>query len=87
MGLHQSQNKKLAYFIENDPNSAKFVDITDSLGDPVMVEAHRLGSSSLRKTAVWTNASSHEFLAAHYHRNHKFGDKVPQFLSKQGFHN
>ena len=86
MGLFESQGQPIAYFIENVPNAAKFQDIITSLGQPIIVEAHRLGSSSLRKIAVSTNSAPNAFLVQHYQANQKQGDKIPQFLINQEFY-
>ena len=86
MGIFKSQGRPITYFIENVPNSAKFQDIITSLGHPIIVEAHRLGSSSLRRTSMWTNSAPDPFLTQHHKDNQQPGDKIPQFLINQGFH-
>ena len=69
------QPKVPTYIIENVPNSAKFQDIIHSLGTPIIVEAHLLGSSALRKTAIWTNAAAHTDLMADYKNQRSSAEK------------
>lgn len=75
----------ITYTIENVPISARFPEITNALGPIIIVKAHKLGSSALTKTMLWTNASAHDFLLQHYENNHHPGNKVPLFLDKHGF--
>lgn len=84
--LHNVQGGNIiSYVIENVPNSARFGEITDALGPTIIVDAHKLGNSTLRKTALWTNAATYDFLFQHYEDIHYLGDKVPMLLSKHGF--
>jgi hypothetical protein len=83
--LSSAQRRSLTYFVENVPNSAQFTEITDALGPALIVEAHRLGSSAYRKTALWTNAAPHETLMQHYQDHQLLGQKVLEFLKEHGF--
>jgi hypothetical protein len=51
------------------------------------VEAHRLGSSAYRKTALWTNAAPRSQIQQHYEDHQQEGLKVRQFLEKHNFTN
>ncbi len=68
-GLSDAQHQMPTYIIENVPNSARFIEITDALGPALIVEAHRLGSSAYRKTTLWTNAAPRETLEQHYNHH------------------
>ena len=68
--LSKIQSRTPTYIVENVPNSARFIEITDALGPALIIEAHRLGSSAYRKTALWTNAAPRETLMDHYN-NHQ----------------
>lgn len=65
----------------------RFTEIKNALGPTIIIDAHKLGSSTLTKTTLWTNAPHNDFLAHHYANNHRLGDKVPLFLTKHGFTN
>ena len=82
--LFQHQNP-LTFFVENVPNSAKFPDIQDSLGQPIVLEAHRLGSSSFRKTAIWTNCADYPYLNTRYQLDQHQGIPIQEFLQQHGF--
>ena len=85
MHVSRTQSRVPTYSIENVPNSAKFHDIIQSLGAPVIVEAQLLGSSALRKTTIWTNATDNTNLMANYRTSQINGKKVPEFLIRSGF--
>ena len=85
--LSSTQPQLVTYCIENVPNFAQFPAITEALGPALIVEAHRLGSSAYRKTAMWTNAAPRDSLMRHYNDHHRPGLKVPKFLEKHGFTN
>ncbi len=70
--------------IENVPNTAKFSDIIQSLGPPIIVEAHHLGSLALRKTPIWTNAASIQALKSQYANAQCHGQTVANFLRSHG---
>ena len=72
----------ITYFIENVPNTAKFSNIIDSLGTPLILEAHQLGSTALKKTTIWTNSASPNDLRNHYERSKNIGDTPSVFLHK-----
>ena len=56
--LYERQQGKLTYILENVPKAAEFTEIGQSLGSPLMIEAHKVGSSARRKTAIWTNGAT-----------------------------
>ena len=85
MRIHNQQQQQLTYVIENVPNAAKFTDIIQSLGSPIIVEAHRLGSSALRKTTIWTNAAVATVLQSNYTAAQQQGQTVANFLRLKGF--
>ncbi len=80
MRIHNHQHQQLTYVIENVPNAAKIADIIQSLGSPTIIEAHRLGSSALRKTAIWTNAATTATLQKNYTATQRQGHTVADFL-------
>ena len=85
MHVSRMQSTVPTYFVENVPNSAKFHDIIQSLGTPIIIEAQLLGSSALRKTTIWSNAASHTNLLTHYRQSQIVGRKIPEFLNNSGF--
>ena len=80
------RGRKVTYFIENVPNSSHFIEILDALGPAIVVEAHKLGSSALRKTALWTNVATRSHLEQHYAGSYNPGDTVTcsNILSQTG---
>ena len=67
----------ITYFIENVPSFAKFINITNSLGQPIILEAHQLGSIALRKTTIWTNSADTSDLRRLYESSKVIGDTLP----------
>ncbi len=85
MRIHNQQQNRLTYVIENVRNTAKFTDIIQSLGSPIIVEAHRLGSLALRKTTIWTNAATTAGLQSSYIDAQRQGPTIVEFLQSNGF--
>ena len=85
MQIQKQQHRQLTYVIENVPNAARFHDIIQSLGSPIIVEAHRLGSSALRKTTIWANASTTTTLQSQYTTAQHAGQTIIDFLTSNGF--
>ena len=85
MQIQERQQQRLTYVIENVPNAAKFNDIIQSLGSPIIVEAHRLGSFALRKTTIWTNTASVAILQSQYAVAQHPGQTAADFLTSHGF--
>ena len=54
--LQQTQGS-ISYILENVPAVLNYPEITDALGQPVLLKAHMLGSTARRNTAIWTNAA------------------------------
>jgi hypothetical protein len=63
--IYNMVHQPLTYVVENVPGAGRFESITDALGLPLSVSAHRLGSSARRETLLWTNSQSKEFLLSH----------------------
>ena len=85
MRIRNQQKQPLTYVIENVPNAASFTDIIKSLGPPIIVEAHRLGSTALRKTAIWTNGATTTTLQSQYTAAQQPGPTIVNFLKLHGF--
>ncbi len=50
--LHDRQTDGITSFLENVPNTTSFTEVQASLGPAIILEAHKLGSSALRKTTI-----------------------------------
>lgn len=60
------QHSPLTYVIENVPSAAtQFPEISSSLGTAIIGDAIDHGSAAYRRTAFWTNLSSHDRLQHH----------------------
>lgn len=82
--LSKRQRNGVTYVIETVPNSGQFAEIAATLGPPIIVEAHKLGSSTLIKTTLWTNVATREHLTQPYESSHNPSDTIPIFLSTYG---
>jgi hypothetical protein len=71
---------------EQLPHEALANNITNSLGQPIILEAYRLGSTALKKTAIWTNSANTSDLRHLYESSKVIGDTLPLFLYKNKFH-
>ncbi len=56
----------MTYIMENVLKASDFTVIQLNLGSPLIVEAHKVGSSARRKTALWTNGATTIFLENDY---------------------
>jgi hypothetical protein len=78
-------HQPITYVIENVPGAGRFKSIIDALGLPLLVSAHRLGSSARRETLLWTNSHTREFLQSHLTASQVPVVSVGEFLTLHGF--
>ena len=64
--LYNKNKGRLTYIIENVPSAKFFTAISETLREPILLEATELGSVAKRTTALWTNGASMEELLRDY---------------------
>ena len=81
----QKATRKDDIYTRNVPKAAEFAEIGMSLGTPLTIEAHKVGSSAPRKTAIWTNGATTESLSQDYVNHHVIGQSVRDLLRDNYF--